>query len=54
MKEYIMSRVFKASAGIAQGILISRCLLQSELLQNHLWHQLLVPELLLCSVQMDL
>lgn len=65
-----MSRVFKASAGIAQGIFVSlgigllienigrivdiRCLLQSELLQNHLWHQPLVPELLLCSVQMDL
>lgn len=67
MKEYIMSRVFKASAGIAQGIFVSLgigllienigrivdipLLITIRLLQNHLWHQPLVLELLLCSVQ---
>ena len=57
-----MSRVFKASAGIAQGIFVSLgigllienigrivdipLLITIGLLQNHLWHQQLVPELL--------
>ena len=63
-----MSRVFKASAGIAQGIFVSLgigLLIENigrivdipllitigVVAKNHLWHQPLVLELLLCSVQ---